>query len=150
MALPKDLEADGGTTFDWGFNYVRSKVEGGIKVPDVENPYDLTGCSARMQVRAKITDAEALVSLHTGAGGGLTIDPPAEGRVDIQLTDLQTAIIAAVKPGKDVAAVYDLELVWPAVGSARPRVQRLLEGKFTVSPGVTRDNNLPPDGVDDE
>jgi len=146
VALTKDLVVDAGATFDWGFNYVRSEEGGGEIVPG--DPYDLTGCDARMQVRRKITDATALLTLTT-ENEGIVIDGP-EGRIDILITDLQTsALYPDGTPGKKLDCVYDLELVWPLVPPAtRRKVTRLLEGKLSADPGVTRDNDA--DGEDDE
>lgn len=153
MALVKDFVGDdaleAGSTWEWGFNYVRSKVEDGKTVPDPDNPYDLTGCDARMQMRVKITDETALVALSTDEDGGITIGG-VDGRVDLLLTDEQTAALYKDQPGKALSGVYDLELVWPAQPGSRRKVKRLLQGSWTVNPGVTRDNDIPPDGVDDE
>lgn len=88
-------------------------------------PIDLTGCTARMQVRAKITDPMALVSLTT-ANGGITLGGAA-GTIGLYISDAATAAFTW-KGG-----VWDFELVWP-----NGDVDRLAQGTITVSPEVTR------------
>lgn len=85
---------------------------------------DLTGWAARMQVREKYTSKTATVSITT-ENGGITLGDDA-GTIDLYISDSSTSAIAA----KDY--VYDLELVSGA------EVYRLLEGKFIVTPEVTR------------
>jgi hypothetical protein len=86
---------------------------------------DLTGCTARMQIRAKIADTAALKSLTT-ENGGIALGGAA-GTVTIFLSATDTAAIAW-KSG-----VYDLEIVF-----ASGDVRRLLSGSVSVSPEVTR------------
>lgn len=86
---------------------------------------DLTGCTARMHARAKITDAVKLLDLTT-ANGGIVLGGSA-GTVEIILTDEQTAAITWT------SAVYDLEIEF-----ADGTVRRLLQGSISVSPEVTR------------
>ena len=86
---------------------------------------DLTGYTARMQVRKSVTDSTVLLSLTTdnstivitGATGTVTLTVPA-------------TTMAAVAAG---SWVYDLEIV-----SGGSVVTRLIEGKFVVTPEVTR------------
>ncbi len=88
-------------------------------------PVDLTGCTARMQIRAKTTSDTVLLSLTTEnsriALGG------AAGTITLTLTDEETAVLAWPK------GVYDLEI---AFGNGT--VRRLLYGSVVVSPEVTR------------
>lgn len=86
---------------------------------------DLTGCSARMQVRGKLTDPAVLLELTT-TNGGIALGGTT-GTVTINISASQTAAISWV------AAVYDLELVF-----AGGTVRRLLAGSVAVSPEVTR------------
>lgn len=89
-------------------------------------PINLTGYTARMQVRHKITDASPLLTFTT-ENGGITLGGVA-GTIAVTgsatLTDALT-----VKSG-----VYDLELV-----SGTGVVTRLIEGSVTITPQVTRD-----------
>lgn len=86
---------------------------------------DLSGYSARMQVRASLESATALIELTT-ANSRIEIQGP-EGVVILKLSPSETAGLAAG------TYVYDLELV-----SGTGDVQRLLEGRFVVSRNVTR------------
>jgi len=86
---------------------------------------DLTGCTARMQARAKITDAETLLSLTT-ENGGIALGGAA-GTVAINMTATATAALTWK------SAVYDLEIVF-----SDTTVRRLLAGSISVSPEVTR------------
>jgi hypothetical protein len=86
---------------------------------------DLTGYTARMQIRAAVDAPDVLVDLST-TNGRITIDGPA-GRIKPLLTDVDTAALTW-KQG-----VYDLELVSPS-----GHVDRLLQGTVTIDPEVTR------------
>ena len=86
---------------------------------------DLTGYTARMQIRASVRNPEILVSLTT-ENGGIALGGTA-GTVDLLLTAAQTAAIAAR------AGAYDLELV-----DSGGAVTRLLYGAVEISPEVTR------------
>ena len=88
-------------------------------------PVDLTGYSARMQVRKTISTEAVVVELSTSNGSislqGVT------GAIELHLRAAQTSALT----GK--AGVYDLELE-----SADGTVTRLLYGDVTLSPEVTR------------
>ena len=86
---------------------------------------DLTGCTARMQIRATVDSTEVLVSLTT-ENGGIILGGTA-GTVTIYMNDTATAAITWR------AGVYDLEILF---GSGD--VRRLLYGGVGVSPEVTR------------
>jgi hypothetical protein len=90
-------------------------------------PVNLTGYSARMQVREFHTSLDTLISLETdGAGYGITLGGKA-GTIDI-------LIPSAITEGfKAVPHVYDLELVTPDQSAIR-----ILEGTFNITPEVTR------------
>jgi hypothetical protein len=90
-------------------------------------PVNLTGYSARMQVREFHTSLDTLISLETdGAGYGITLGGKA-GTIDI-------LIPSAITEGfKAVPHVYDLELIAP-----NESVTRILEGTFNITPEVTR------------
>ena len=87
-------------------------------------PFDLTGYSARMQVRATIASASALIDLTSPTGivlGGTA------GTIQVIITAAATAALAISE------GVYDLELI-----DAASAVRRLLEGTVTVAKEVTR------------
>lgn len=88
-------------------------------------PVDLTGCTARMQVRAKIDSADTLLNLTT-ENGGITLGGTA-GTVTVFLSATATAALTW-KSG-----VYDLEVQF-----GNGDVRRLLAGSVAVSPEVTR------------
>jgi hypothetical protein len=93
-------------------------------VGGVMTPVNLTGYSARMQVRRAANSPTISLDLSSTAGD-ITLD--AVGNVVVEATPTQTAAID-IRSG-----VYDLELE-----AADGRVTRLLQGKVTVSPEVTR------------
>jgi hypothetical protein len=88
-------------------------------------PVDLTGCTARMQMRGKITDAAFLLELTT-ENGGIALGGVL-GTITLNITAAQTTLIAWK------SAIYDLEIVY-----ADATVRRLLAGSVSVSPEVTR------------
>lgn len=88
-------------------------------------PVDLTGCTARMDVRTEIAATTPLVTLTTeNAGialGGVS------GTIELLITATATAAFAWE------AGVYDLEIIL-----ANGDVRRLVYGPVTVSLEVTR------------
>lgn len=85
---------------------------------------DLTGYTARMQIRPDIDSDTVLLELTTS--NGITIDGPA-GQITLHLTDVETTALDWRE------GVYDLELIAPSGD-----VQRLLKGPVEVDPEVTR------------
>jgi hypothetical protein len=88
-----------------------------------KRPINLSGYTAKMQIRASATSTDVLFELSTSnqritlaAGGVIQLD------------------IAANDTDQIKAGVYDLKLYAPTGQEIR-----LIEGKVTVSPGVTRD-----------
>ena len=77
-----------------------------------------------MQVRVDHSSPTYIVELTVGSGITIT---GATGQISITITAGATA---AIQPG---TYVYDIELIAP-----NTTVQRLLEGKFVVTPEVTR------------
>jgi hypothetical protein len=88
-------------------------------------PVDLTGCTARMHVRAKVEFPDILLALTT-ENGGITLGGAA-GTITTHLTATQTAGITWT------GGVYDLEILFPGGD-----VRRLFYGSVSVSPEVTR------------
>lgn len=88
-------------------------------------PVDLTGCTARMQVRATVNSPAKLLELTT-ENGGITLGGTA-GTIAIVVAASATAG-QAWREG-----VYDLEIVFGGGD-----VRRLLSGAVTLSPEVTR------------
>ena len=110
-----DLKIEKGATFQLTLTW---KDEDG-------DPIDLTGFTARMQVRDRVDAEETLVELTT-ANGRIALGGAA-GTIAL----LIEAAVTEGLPGK--AGFYDLELV-----SAGGIVTRLLEGKAALVPEVTR------------
>lgn len=89
-----------------------------------QEPVDLTTYTARMQVREKYNSPSTIISLTT-ENGGITLGGE-EGTIDLLVNSSTTQTIVA----KDY--LYDIELISSSV------VTRLLEGKFIVTPEVTK------------
>lgn len=89
-------------------------------------PVNLTGYTARLQVRETYDSGNAVLSLNT-SNGGIALGGTA-GTINLSAAATATAALSAPFTG-----VYDLELV-----SASGDVTRLLEGLATVSPEVTK------------
>jgi hypothetical protein len=111
-----DLLIEQGATFTKSLTLVQSNG----------SPRDLTGYTARMQIRTALT-GPVVLELST-ENGGIIIEELA-GKIHLEITAGQTAALT-IRSG-----VYDLEMVAPG---ATPTVTRLLSGKVTVSPEVTR------------
>lgn len=87
-------------------------------------PVDLTGYTARMQAKISHSSKCQPIFNITTENGGISVDD--EGNVDLLIDADDTAGFIA----KDY--LYDLELISSSV------VTRLLEGKFIVTPEVTK------------
>ena len=93
------------------------------KIDDI--PVDLTGYTARMKAKDKHkTNCDPIVDITT-ENGGITLGGE-KGTIDLLVSASDTSLIYA----KDY--VYDIELV------STDFVYRLLEGKFIVTPEVTK------------
>jgi hypothetical protein len=88
------------------------------------DPYNLTGYTARMQIRRSVGAATAEVSLTSASGITIT---PATGSIVAVISATDTSALTIP------SGVYDLELE-----DAAGVVTRLLEGSVTISPEVTR------------
>jgi hypothetical protein len=88
-------------------------------------PVDLTGCTARMQIRARLTDALALLTLTT-ENGGIALGGDT-GTITMTITAAATTLLTWA------SGVYDLEIIF-----ANGTIRRLLYGSVSVSPEVTR------------
>lgn len=92
---------------------------------DMGTAFDLTGYTARMQMRASQDEATPFVTLTT-ENGGIALGGEA-GTITLTITAAATSAITAT------GGVYDLELV-----SGAGVVTRLLEGGILISKEVTR------------
>ena len=114
MATKLDLQLDQGATFEHLLTWTTN--EGA--------PIDLTGYTARMQVRPKAGSDDLIFDLTTENGGITLGDVAGTITIAISATD-STAVI--VRKG-----VYDLELC-----SSSGFITRLVQGKLVIDPEVT-------------
>ena len=101
--------------------------------PDEESsvPVDLTSATARAQVRYARTSRHVLLEM-TSAGGEISLS--AQGVINLHVPGAVTATFPALSflpAGRN--HFWDLEIVWPDGD-----VCRLLQGRVTISPEVTR------------
>lgn len=90
-----------------------------------ENPVNLSGYSARMQVREKHSSDTKILDLSS-QDGDITLGG-SDGTILIEIPANDTESIIAKE------YVYDIELI-----SSSSIVTRIIEGKFIVTPEVTR------------
>lgn len=97
-----------------------------------DNPIDLTGYRARMQVRRERADADTLFDLDSDFDdivlGGT------DGSITLTLTHQQTGAVSLVDPDGETWA-HDILLT---DDSTPPNVDRIYQGVIFVHPGVTR------------
>lgn len=90
-----------------------------------DDPVDLTGYTARMQIRKTVKSTDPLISLTT-TNGRITLGG-AQGTVTLEIAAEDTADFTTF------CGVYDLE-----VEASDGTVTRLLEGQVEISREVTR------------
>lgn len=100
-----------------------------IERPDPDDstqyiPYNLTGHTARMQVRRTIESTTPMLTLTT-ENGGISISGTI-GRITINASATQTAALTS-------SGVYDIEII-----SSSGAVSRVVQGNFNLSLEVTR------------
>lgn len=113
-----DLTVYKGATFSKGFQW---------KTGSSPVPVNLTGCTARMQIRKNVNDTTILDSLTT-ENGKLIIEDAVNGKVRINIVPEVSTTYTFT------SGVYDLEIVFPTTG----RIERIIEGCFSAVPEVTR------------
>lgn len=90
----------------------------------VYQSHDLTGCTARMQVRN--TQGGSILA-DLSEDHGISIQPDGElGVISVELSPTDTGSMTSRR------AVYDLELTFPSGD-----IVRLIQGKISVSPNIT-------------
>lgn len=89
-----------------------------------DEPVDLTTYTARMQARINYSNKCDPIFSITTENGGISLDD--EGNIDLLISASDTEDFVAKE------YVYDLELISSSF------VTRLLEGKFIVTPEVTK------------
>lgn len=115
MAVQKNFEVDQNATFNFQVQYMEN---------DEVTPIDLTGASAKMQVRDTKGGSKLAFSL-TSPSGGITIDGP-NGTLDIKITPTQTNKMFYPK------SAYDIMVV-----DTNGNKIKLLEGFMTLNRSVT-------------
>lgn len=121
-ALKKNLYIEQGATYRLPFTWHQGTVE--VPGPVV----DLTGMSARMQVRKSLKSPAVITALSTGLEPRIILGAET-GTILITLTDADTQALDFS------CGVYDFEIVRP-FGQG---VDRLLQGKVYVDMNVTRE-----------
>lgn len=86
-------------------------------------PFDLSGYIGRSQIRKSYAATDVIASFSVAV-----VSPQKDGKIVMSLTDEQTSSLPSISSG-----VYDLELESPT-----GEVTRVLQGKVTISPEVTR------------
>lgn len=127
-----DTTWEQGTTIDKTFTWHGPTPEGEPEgTPG--SPIDLTGYTARMQIRAT---QKSTVILHefTTENGGIELGGE-NGTIRVKASAAQTAAWSWPTRGRSskATALYDLKLIDSAGGEIR-----LFEGKITLVSGVTR------------
>ena len=115
MAGQKNFEVDQNATFSFQVQYTEE---------DEVTPIDLTGASAKMQVRDTKGGSKLAVSL-TSPSNGITIDGP-NGIINVIMTPTQTNKLFYPKSSYDVMVI-----------DSNGNKIKLLEGFMTLSRSVT-------------
>lgn len=89
-------------------------------------PVNLTGYTARMQIRSKVADPTIISNLTT-ENSGITFPDAIAGKFVLEISATATALMDFK------SAVYDLEMIMP-----NGKVKRLFGGSVALSPEVTR------------
>jgi hypothetical protein len=106
-----------GATFSWPLTW---KTDGCVRV-------DLSGMTAILEARAKVTDAEPFMTLTT-ENGGIVIDDPTTGEMLLYYSAANTETLDAVR------GVYDLQVNF----NGGQDVGYLLQGKMIVQEMVVQ------------
>ena len=121
-AIQYDLNIEAETTFDESDVYFVLEADG--------NPIDLSGFSAEMDIRERLSSPVAALRLDT-AGGGIVLNA-IPGGLYMRMTREQTAFLGQVRKNR---FVYDVLLIAPS-GNA----ERIIEGSIIIDHAVTRDS----------
>lgn len=108
-----DITIEQGATFNLEFLYQDQNGD----------PIDLTGMTARMQLRRQFNSPDALLNMTT-ENGRISLSGTS-GTITLNISATDTASLTG-------SGVYDLELV------NGPVVNRILEGSYSICPEVTR------------
>ena len=118
-------------TIEQGTTFYRliDVMEPTVLDPDVYEAFNLTGYTARMQIRRTVDNSTPMLSLTspTASGNGITVMDGANNAISINITAATTATLLT-------SGVYDLEIIKTSTGA----VSRLIQGTITLSLEVTR------------
>lgn len=114
MAQKENLSIDQGVTYKHRFDYVDT----------TNTPIDISGYTARMQIRESVDDTVTVYD--STVGSDIEIDGP-NGTVTLTIPATTTEAFTFS------AGVYDIEIV-----SSQSEVIRLVEGRVKIRPEVTR------------
>lgn len=114
-AVKVNLIIDQGTTFELP-----------IECKEGDVPIDITDAIVKCQFRQRVDLPTILIKAETG--NGITITGGAQGKMVMTLTPEQTRNLTIYE------GVWDMFITFPS-----GVVNKLLEGSFTISRGVTRD-----------
>lgn len=99
-----------GGTFDQIFQWKTGTPEAAV---------DLTGYTAKMDIRAKLADADEIIDIQTATSGwvadgdsGIYFDDATDGKYRVYINNEDTTGICA--SNRDITGVYDLFLYSPA------------------------------------
>jgi hypothetical protein len=115
MAVKKNFEVDQNATFNFQVQYTED---------DEVTPIDLTGASAKLQVRDTQGGSKLAFTL-TSPAGGITINGP-DGTLNVKITPTQTNKLFYPK------SAYDIMVI-----DTNGNKIKLLEGFMTLSRSVT-------------
>lgn len=118
MATNFDLVCEQGADLSFTVNYRRGESD---------IPVDVEGGLARLQVRASMRALTPFLDIDSGEKGGIVIES-VRGQFFVFVP---ARVTATYTPTRE--AVYDLEFV-----DVAGRTSRVMEGRFRVTPQVTR------------
>lgn len=95
------------------------------------NYVDLTGYTAKMDIRSWVGSSNLIANLNT-SNGGIAINNPSNGTASLLLTATQTAALSPTPIG--VPAVFDLQFT----SASSLSVDYLLQGNVVIQQMVTR------------
>lgn len=116
-------------TWTWTFPLLDGDDEVVVPVEPGE-PWDFTGCTAKMDVRLKLKDEDPVFSI-TSEADEITLSDV--GVVEVYITADKTNLLGKPNTRVITDAVYDVEVYYPGGDTVR-----LMEGAITVKPSVTR------------
>ena len=128
-AATLDLTIEQGATFRLSFVYGTRGADDVDGNPTIGTPHNLTGCSAKMQIRQRAGEP-VLIDLETVTDpsvAGIMLGG-VDGTVAIHIPDELTDTLVVRR------ARYDLKIIYPS-GDER----RILKGKVTIDPATTTD-----------